>query len=280
MKLATLQHKGSVYVGAVDGENIRQIAADSVLSVIRNGGRPDFSGVRFPLSDVTLLAPIPRPHRNIICVGKNYRDHAKEFSKSGFEAGAVAGKETDEYPAVFTKMPSCVVGHQSEVPLHEKVTQCVDYEAELAIIIGTAGVNIPKSEAFKHIFGYTVINDVTARDRQRDHKQWFLGKSLDGFCPMGPWITTADEVDPTDLHIQCWVNGALRQDANTGNLIFDIPTLISTISSGATLLPGDIIATGTPSGVGIGFSPPIFLKRGDVVNVKISGLGEISNRFV
>jgi 2-keto-4-pentenoate hydratase/2-oxohepta-3-ene-1,7-dioic acid hydratase in catechol pathway len=230
------------------------------------------------LEQVKLLAPII-PARNIFCVGKNYRAHAKEFSRSGFEAGAVKGAEVDEYPAVFTKPTTSIVGPFDVVSLHSHVTSAVDYEAELALIIGKAGRDIRKADAYRHIWGYTIVNDVTARDRQRNHKQWFMGKALDTFCPMGPWVVTSEELDPADLTIKCWVNGELRQDANTRDLLFDIPTLIETISAGLTLQPGDVIATGTPAGVGAGFTPPRFLKPGDEVSIEISGIGTLTNRF-
>lgn len=236
------------------------------------------AGPEISLDKVQLKAPII-PKRNIICVGKNYRAHAKEFANSGFEAGAVKGAEVDEFPAVFSKPPSTVVGTGSPVELHPSATTSVDYEAELALIIGKSGRNIPADKALDYVWGYTIVNDVTARDRQRNHKQWFLGKALDGFCPMGPWVTTADEVKHDDLQVECWVNGELRQSANTSDLIFDIPTLISTISEGLTLQPGDVIATGTPAGVGIGFTPPRFLKTGDEVSISISGIGTLTNRF-
>ena len=230
------------------------------------------------LDRIKLLAPV-MPRRNIFCVGKNYREHAKEFAGSGFEAGAVKGAEIDEYPAVFSKPPSTVVGNGDVVRLHPQATSSVDYEAELAVVIGRTGSDISPARAYEHVFGYTIVNDVTARDRQRNHKQWFLGKGLDTFCPMGPWLTTADAVDPANLAVKCWVNGELRQNANTRDLIFDIPTLIATISAGLTLQPGDVIATGTPAGVGIGFNPPRFLKAGDEVSISIDGIGTLSNRF-
>ncbi|MDF3836705.1 fumarylacetoacetate hydrolase family protein [Cupriavidus basilensis] len=235
-------------------------------------------GPAIPLEQVKLVAPI-NPRRNIFCVGKNYRAHAKEFSGSGYEAGAVKGAEIDEFPAVFTKPPSTVVGNGDTVDLHAHITSAVDYEAELALIIGKTGRDIAPDDAYDHIWGYTLVNDVTARDRQRDHKQWFLGKALDTFCPMGPWIATADELQADNLELQCWVNGELRQQANTRDLIFDIPTLVATISAGLTLQPGDVIATGTPAGVGIGFNPPRFLKPGDEVSLSIAGIGTLSNRF-
>ena len=286
MKLATFDLGGTVRVGLVsqDETTIQPIAATDMLDVITRwdalSGSLAAGGEGVPLSSVKLLAPIPHPRRNIICVGKNYRDHAKEFAQSGFEAGAVAGAEIDTHPAVFSKPASTVVGPDAVVETHPGVTDAIDYEVELALVIGGGGRGIKAADAFKHIFGYTIVNDVTARDIQKNHKQWFLGKSLDTFCPMGPWITTADAVDAENLDVKTWVNGELRQDANTRDLIFTIPSLIETISAGMTLEPGDIIATGTPSGVGIGFKPPRFLKAGDVVKLSISGIGELTNRFV
>jgi 2-keto-4-pentenoate hydratase/2-oxohepta-3-ene-1,7-dioic acid hydratase in catechol pathway len=160
------------------------------------------------------------------------------------------------------------------------ITSQLDYEAELAVIIGKPGRGISKADALKHVWGYTIVNDVTARDLQQKHRQWFLGKSMDTFCPMGPYIVTADEVgDPATLNVRCWINGELRQDANTSDLIFDIPTIIETISLGMTLEPGDVIATGTPAGVGIGFNPPKFLKPGDEMKISIDRLGTLINRI-
>jgi len=285
MKIASFSQAGMIQVGLVDeaAKTVRPIPGmrDMMDCIARcddmatiPAGREDI-----PLASVTLLAPIVTPRRNIFCVGKNYSDHAKEFSRSGFEAGAVKGAELDEFPAVFTKPPSTVVGTGAKVELHSHITQSVDYEAELALVIGRAGRDIRPEDAHRHIFGYAIVNDVTARDRQRNHKQWFLGKALDTFCPMGPWITTADEVDAGNLDVKCWVNDELRQNANTSDLVFKIPELIATLSSGLTLLPGDIIATGTPVGVGIGFNPPKFLKAGDVVTISISGLGSLTNTF-
>jgi 2-keto-4-pentenoate hydratase/2-oxohepta-3-ene-1,7-dioic acid hydratase in catechol pathway len=160
------------------------------------------------------------------------------------------------------------------------VSSEIDYEAELAVVIGKGGKNITRAKALDHVFGYTVVNDVTARDVQMRHQQWDMGKSFDTFCPMGPWIATADEFDGTKTRVRCWVNGELRQDGPTENMIFDIPTLIETISRGITLYPGDVIATGTPAGVGMGMKPPRYLKAGDVVRVEIDGLGVIENKFV
>ena len=288
MKFARFRHEGISRVGLVDAAAGRIFATDpgfdDMVEFIESAARGQAGivpvGDGLPLEEIRLEAPIPRPVRNIFCVGKNYYEHAHEFAKSGFEAGAVAGAEVDTHPAVFTKPATCVVGPNADVDLHADVTQAVDYEVELALVIGKAGHDIRRDDAYAHIFGYMMINDVTARDRQRQHKQWFLGKALDTFCPMGPWIATADEVEPENLDLKTWVNGELRQNANTRDLIFDIPGLIETISAGMTLIPGDVIATGTPAGVGIGMDPPRFLTSGDLVTMSITGLGRLSNRFV
>ena len=286
MKFATFTNGGARRIGLVqpDGQSIRALAPtiSDMHAVIErfdtlNGEMP-VEGPELALDQVQLLAPII-PKRNIFCVGKNYRAHAKEFAGSGFEAGAVKGAEIDEFPAVFTKPATTVVAHGDTVELHAHITSSVDYEAELALVIGKAGRDITPENALQHVWGYTIVNDVTARDRQRNHKQWFLGKALDTFCPRGPWITTADEVKGNQLDLRCWVNGELRQEANTEDLLFNIPTLIATISAGLTLLPGDVIATGTPAGVGIGFNPPRFLESGDEVSIEIAGLGRLTNRF-
>jgi 2-keto-4-pentenoate hydratase/2-oxohepta-3-ene-1,7-dioic acid hydratase in catechol pathway len=287
MKLACFSRDGGPELGLVDegaaalhpiGVPTRDmVELIETFDTLAPSLKPQGEGL--PLSAVRLLAPIPAPRRNIFCVGKNYREHAEEFAGSGYEAGAVKGAEIDAFPAVFTKPGSAVVGPGATVELHPHVTSAVDYEAELALVIGKAGRDIGPDRAYDHVWGYTIVNDVTARDRQRNHKQWFMGKALDTFCPMGPWITTADEVDPENLQVRCWVNGELRQDANTRDLLFDIPTLIATISAGLTLRPGDVIATGTPAGVGLGFDPPRFLKAGDEVTISITGLGTLTNRF-
>lgn len=233
-----------------------------------------------PLTGLPLLAPIPCPRRNIFCVGKNYHEHAREFAQSGFDTSATKGEVAPAAPVVFTKAPSTVIGDGEAVLCFADITQQLDYEAELAVVIGKPGRGITRADALRHVWGYTIVNDVTARDLQQRHRQWFLGKSMDTFCPMGPWIVTAAALgDPAVLGVQCRVNGELRQDANTRDLIFDIPTIIETISRGMTLQPGDVIATGTPAGVGIGFSPPRFLKPGDVIAISIEGIGTLTNRI-
>jgi 2-keto-4-pentenoate hydratase/2-oxohepta-3-ene-1,7-dioic acid hydratase in catechol pathway len=237
---------------------------------------PEVPGVM--LKESMILAPIDQPRRNIFCVGKNYSEHAAEFQKSGFDHSSKDGEFAPEAPVVFTKPGSTVIGPGADIPRHANVTNQLDYEAELGVVIGKGGRGISKSDAMNHVFGYTVINDFTARDLQKLHRQWFIGKALDGFCPMGPYLVTADEANGQNLDIRCWVNGELRQDSNTRHLIFDIPTLISTLSAGIELQPGDVIATGTPAGVGIGFTPPKFLQTGDEVRIEIQNVGILVNK--
>ncbi|MCX6471920.1 MAG: alpha/beta fold hydrolase [Corynebacteriales bacterium] len=225
----------------------------------------------------TLLAPIV-PHRNVFCVGRNYSEHAAEFAKSGFDAtGSADGQHVPEHPVVFTKPAATVIASGDAIDPHTDITSALDYEGEIGVIIGRRASKVSKADALDHVWGYTLINDMTARDLQRDHKQWFIGKSLDTFCPLGPWAVTADEIDIDDLQLQTRINGELRQDANTAQLIFDVPTIIETLSAGITLEPGDVIATGTPVGVGIGFDPPKYLTVGDEVVISAPGLGELRN---
>jgi 2-keto-4-pentenoate hydratase/2-oxohepta-3-ene-1,7-dioic acid hydratase in catechol pathway len=224
-----------------------------------------------------LLAPIPEPRRNLFAVGKNYREHVREFGRSGYDSPDL-GVDLPTDPVVFSKATTTVTGPFDDIDAHIAVTSELDYEAELAVIIGRGGREISREQALAHVWGYTVINDITARDLQRDHQEWLLGKSLDTFAPMGPWAVTADEVgDPTRLEVTSIVNGQPRQKASVADLIFDIPEPIRVISAGITLLPGDIIATGTPAGVGIGFDPPRFLRPGDTVECAISGIGVLRN---
>ncbi len=232
---------------------------------------------RLPFSSVKLQAPFPRPTKNILCVGKNYHDHAREFHNSGFDASAGANA-IPEVPIIFTKWPNSVIGPGDAIPSANDYTNSVDYEGELTVVMGDGGRNITQKNAYKHVYGYTIINDVTARTLQNRHKQWFLGKSPDGFCPMGPCIVTADEIkDVTQLRLLTKVNGELRQDAYVSQLIFDIPRLIADISQVMTLEPGDLIATGTCAGVGIGFNPPKYLKPGDRVAITIEPIGTLEN---
>lgn len=223
----------------------------------------------YPLEEVVLQAPIPRPSKNIFCIGKNYAKHAIELGSA---------EDIPKYPIVFSKTPTTVVGHGESVLRHEDVTDALDYEGELAIVISKPGRGISRESAMDHVFGYTIINDVTARDLQERHKQYLLGKSLDTSCPMGPYLVHNSAIEnPHALKIETKVNGEVRQSASTEQFIFDIPTLIHTLSKGTTLEAGDIIATGTPAGVGKGFKPPRYLKAGDVVEVAIEGIGTLRN---
>ncbi len=230
---------------------------------------------RLPLAQVELLAPIPRPVRNLFCVGKNYRDHAREVQSTIVTAGA---DSVPELPIIFTKATTSVIGPGTPIPATLDPTASVDYEGELAVVIGRGGRGIARADAMRHVYGYTIINDVTSRRLQKQHQQWFLGKSLDGFGPLGPAILTADEVpDVRALRVRTTVNGELRQDGAVADLVFDIPTLIETLARTMTLEAGDIIATGTPAGVGMGFKPPRFLKPGDVVAITIEPIGTLEN---
>lgn len=221
-----------------------------------------------------LLAPIPIIRKNVLCVGRNYAEHIAEGDRAQKQKVGVT-----EYPVFFTKPPTSIVGPGGDVLTFPSISKQTDYEVELAVIIGTPGRNIAKADAMKHVFGYTILNDISARDVQRRHGgQNFKGKAFDGSCPMGPWIVTADAIDdPHALPISLTVNGETRQDGNTADMIFDIETLIASLSEGMTLEPGDIIATGTPSGVGYAMDPPSFLKDGDTVVCNISGIGTLTN---
>lgn len=230
---------------------------------------------RVALSSVKFLAPLTAFLRNPFAVGKNYHEHALEFDKSGFNATSGASA-IPAYPQVFTKATHTLNGPTDPIRFSPKQTTSVDYEGEIGVVIGSVCKGVRKADAMNHVWGFVALNDVTARDLQKNHAQWFLGKSLDGFCPLGPWMTSRDEA-PADMTMQTWVNGEQRQKAHISQLIFDVPTLIETMSQGMTLLPGDIIATGTSVGVGVGFNPPKFLRHGDVVRVAISGLGELNN---
>jgi 2-keto-4-pentenoate hydratase/2-oxohepta-3-ene-1,7-dioic acid hydratase in catechol pathway len=279
MRFATVEHQGKTFVVSVDkaGEKVTPVSVGDINELF-GGKRAEPKGPPIPLLSVKLKAPIPLPRRNIMCVGKNYHEHAKEFSASGFDSSSTGAADAiPTAPIIFTKVPQCVIGPDEPIRYPTGVSDQLDYEAELAVIIGKGGRGITKADALSHVWGYTIVNDVTARDLQGRHKQWFLGKSMDTFAPMGPWCVTADEVDLATAGIRCWVNGELRQDAKIADLIFDIPTLVSTISAGITLMPGDIIATGTPAGVGIGFKPPKFLKTGDVVAMEVDGIGRLTN---
>ena len=287
MRMASWEWGGRNHVGLIspDGREATPLALRDpslgVLPLIRmlveGESLPSPSSARLPVEVLTLRAPLPRPLRSLFCIGRNYHAHAAELATTVFRETM---PKDDPWPIVFGKLPECVIGPFDTVRLPgAAVSVQIDYESELAVVIGRGGRDIPKSRAMDHVFGYTIVNDVTARDVQMRHQQWDLGKSFDTFCPMGPWIVTADELDGRATRVRGWVNGALRQDGQTRDMIFDIPTLIETCSRGITLHPGDVIATGTPSGVGMGQNPPQWLRSGDVVRIEIDGVGVIENRF-
>lgn len=288
MKIAAYIHQDAPGVGIVSPDlkelrplelpaHQRALGALPVIEALARGEPLPAQGPALPLDRVRLTAPMPRPRRNIFCVGKNYHAHAKEFAGSGFDSSAKPGGDVPAVPIYFTKVPESVVGPGEPIVIVPEVSTAIDYEAELTVVIGKGGKGIKAADAMKHVWGYTIVNDVTARDWQSRHMQWILGKSFDTFCPMGPWLVSADECDGTRTGVRCYVNGQERQNASTTDLIFDIPTLIETLSAGITLYPGDLIATGTPVGVGIGFKPPKYLKPGDVVRVEIDGIGALEN---
>ena len=292
MRMASWEWGGRNHVGLIspDGREATPLALRDpslgVLPLIRmlveGESLPSPSSARLPVEVLTLRAPLPRPLRSLFCIGRNYHAHAAELATTVFRETM---PKDDPWPIVFGKLPECVIGPFDTVRLPgAAVSVQIDYESELAVVIGRGGRDIPKSRAMDHVFGYTIVNDVTARDVQMRHQQWDLGKSFDTFCPMGPWIVTADELDGRDTRVRGWVTPAggereLRQDACTRDMIFDVATLIETCSRGITLLPGDLIATGTPAGVGMGFDPPRWLRAGDVVRIEIDGIGAIENRF-
>ena len=291
MRFASFVHADKIGYGVVSGDRVLDLpaaarAAGTALPADLLGliaaGAPALTIVRdllaridaawsYPIAAVRLTAPIPRPTKNVFCVGRNYLDHVAE----GYRA---RGAETKlpEAPQFFTKPPTAVIGPDEPFALDPAVSAKIDYEVELALIIGKPGRDIPADQAWDHIFGFTILNDITARDLQRRHEQWFKGKGLDRSCPMGPIVVTRDEIaDPTQLELSLTVNGEPRQRAKVGQMIFPIPTIIASLSAGLTLEPGDIIATGTPPGVGYAMDPPHYLTPGDEVVCEISDIGRL-----
>ena len=294
MKLITCRHRDKIHIGALEGEHVvlPALAPDwdgrfpDMLSLIDAGadGLRAFAALiknvgdnaRIAVSDVQLMAPVPRPRQNVICMGWNYADHVQETKKT-----AVTDEERPKYPIMFTKAASCVTGPFDDVPHDAEISDKMDWEVELGVVIGRAGHKVAPENALDHVFGYMVINDITARDLQKRHKQFYLAKSLPNAGPMGPAIVTADEIpDPQKLNLQCRVNGEVKQDASTASQIFNVATVISYISKSPGLEAGDIIATGTPSGVGYARTPPEYLHPGDVVECEIERIGKIENKIV
>ncbi len=268
MKLATYTYKEhSTQIGEVVGDRIyATTTTESLQYTIRRGLLPIRRNESYPLSEVKLEIPL-HPSK-LVCIGRNYVEHAKE-----------TGSAVPKAPIIFAKFPSSLIGHGDTIRWSEEITKEVDWEGELAVVIGKRAFNVSEEDALKYVFGYTIANDVSARDLQlRADTQWTRGKSLDTFCPVGPWVVTRDEIaDPHQLSIKTTVSGEVRQNGNTKDFIFNIPTLISYCSRMFTLEPGDLILTGTPPGVGEGMKPPTYLKDGDVVKIEIEGIGELSN---
>jgi 2-keto-4-pentenoate hydratase/2-oxohepta-3-ene-1,7-dioic acid hydratase in catechol pathway len=286
LKVITFEHDGRIHPGVVREDyaiDISNIVPD-ILSLIDEGQAGMMTLEAYLqqvkgdilLEDVRLLAPIPVPRRNIMCLGLNYLEHAEEhYSDSGREL------QIPKVPIIFTKATTSVTGPYDPVPLDPAVTSKLDWEVELGVVIGRSGKNITEEEAMDYIFGYTVINDISARDLQRQGKQYFKGKSLDGSCPMGPWLVTSAHLpDPHTLQITSRVNGETKQNSNTDKMIFNIPAIIAYLSRGMTLLPGDIISTGTPSGVGFARTPPEFLQPGDIVECEVEQIGLLRNQII
>lgn len=276
MKLITCLYKGEERVGALTEEGVAFLPYPDMNTLIESLPPADLTAAAsVPLEDVALLAPIPRPRQDVICLGMNYRDHEKEAAKYDAEAF----KKEKSAAVYFSKRVSRAGDPDGDIPRYEGLVERLDYEAELAVIIGKTARNVKAENAGDYVFGYTVLNDVSARDLQTGHKQWYFGKGLDGFTPMGPCILTADETAfPPALDISCAVNGEERQRSNTALLIHGIPEIIEELSAGMTLLPGTIIATGTPAGVGMGFDPPKFLSAGDVVACTIQNVGTLRSK--
>ena len=291
MRLVTFEHDGQVRIGALTEEgDVVDLSADpelphTMVDFVASGD-PALAraatlvahGRGVPGDQVRLLAPI-RPRNNVMCIGKNYLEHAKEFAGSGFDASQKQSVPT--HPVVFTKAISSIIGPGDPIDVSADATQTTDYEGELAVVVGRGGTRIPAEDAWDHVYGYTVVNDMTVRELQKRHVQFFLGKSAATYCPMGPQIVTRDEVDDvTALWVRTRVNGEERQAAPVADLIFSIPTLMEAISTSVLLQPGDIIATGTPAGVGIGFDPPKYVAPGDVIEVTVDRVDTLVNPAV
>jgi len=283
MKLATFTHAGRRQVGRLDADRIAPLAVDAghglqalIEHLAVGGSMPEAAGSALPLAQVLVEAPLPRPRRNVFCIGLNYRSHAAELAARGFNGAKTAADLIPKAVVAFSKVPESVIGPGAAIEI-PAASSAIDYEAELAVVIGRPGKRIARTQAMDHVFGYTIVNDVTARDLQKRHQQWLLGKSCDTFCPMGPWLVTRDEIDGGNLGVKLWVNDELRQDGHTSDLVFDIPAIIEALSASMTLLPGDVIATGTPAGVGMAFDPPRWLRAGDRVRIEVDGIGVLEN---
>jgi len=284
MRIAAINSPQGKIFGVVEGDSFRPFSVGGasvrdlrhVIRLVGEGAAPE-QGEPLALGKVRLAAPVGPLTKNVICVGKNYHDHAQEFARSGVDQSGDR-QEVPADPVIFTKSTSSLADPMQKIPASADPTHTVDYEGELGLVIGKRCKNVTRADALDCVFGYTIVNDVTARAVQQRHKQWFLGKSLDGFCPVGPWLVTRDEFGaPDEQELATFVNGERRQFARLRDMIFDVPTFIETVTAYVPLEPGDLLATGTPAGVGIGFDPPRYLVAGDEVRVSISGIGELTN---
>jgi len=273
MKLITFQYNGEELVGALIENGVAPLREyASMLDLIRVGVPTYLPEERIPLSAIRLLAPIPRPAQDVICLGMNFADHTEEAAR--FHPTMVR----ESWAVYFSKRVNEAVPDGGTIDSHSDVTEKLDYEAEVAFVIGRDAYKVPTDSAGEYVFGYTIVNDVSAREVQTRHKQFYLGKSLDGFTPMGPCIVTADEFAfPPEIGVRCLVNGELRQNGNTRQWIYGIQDVISDLSAGMTLKAGTVISMGTPAGVGMGFDPPRFLRKGDVVECQADGIGKLTN---
>ncbi len=284
MRIAAINSPQGKIFGIVQDDNFRpfligRASVRDLRHVIKllGVGTPPETGEPVALKSVKLAAPVGPLAKNVICVGKNYHDHAQEFARSGVDQSGDK-QEVPADPVIFTKSTSALADPFQKIAASSDPTRTVDYEGELGVVIGKRCKNVKRVDALDCVFAYTIVNDVTARAVQQRHKQWFLGKSLDSFCPVGPWLVTRDEFGVPDAQeLATFVNGERRQFAKLRDMIFDVPTFIETVTSYVTLEPGDLLATGTPAGVGIGFNPPRYLQPGDEVRVSISGIGELTN---
>jgi 2-keto-4-pentenoate hydratase/2-oxohepta-3-ene-1,7-dioic acid hydratase in catechol pathway len=287
MRIAAVNSPQGKVFGAVDGYSFRpfSVSGGSLRDLhhvikLMGEGRPLDYGEPVALNRAKLAAPVGPLSKNVICVGKNYYDHAREFAQSGVDQSGDK-QEAPADPVIFTKSTSSLADPGQKISASSDPTHTVDYEGEFGVVIGKRCKNVSRADALDVVFGYTIVNDVTARAVQQRHKQWFLGKSLDGFCPVGPWLVTRDEFGvPAEQELATFVNEERRQFAKLRDMIFDVPTFIETVTAYVTLEPGDLLATGTPAGVGIGFDPPRYLQPGDVVRVSISGIGDLTNPVV
>lgn len=281
MRLRTFKHNNNVKVGIVKDNFVYTLPFNSMNELIDSNKSThellDLVSDKINVEETETLAPIPNPKQDIICLGINYMAHAEESAR--YKKEAFGGDRP--FAVYFSKRANECVTTEGNIPSYPELVDSLDYECELAVIIGKNAKNVSEENAFDYVFGYTILNDVSARNLQTRHKQWYFGKSLDGFCPMGPDIITEDEFDrPPVLTIQSYINGELRQNSNTGLLIFDIPHVISELSQGTTLKAGTIISMGTPAGVGMGFQPPKFLKKGDVIECRIEKIGSLKNYVI